>query len=240
VLRLGQGATLYLEQIVPRPDIAALQLSLDYRDGAKAPPRIALCEKWTLSSVGCARVLASTTRPAAAGWQHIEWTLDVSRQLARAAPWRAPLKLALLTPVEGALDVTRVALVTALGDSLLVNGDFGHGLDRWYFATDIDPPWHLHSLPLAILFDQGWFGVLGWALVLVLALAGGARALWQGQALVPAALPALLAFLASGLLNTLIDAPRFLWLLLLLAWLAPRRQPPSRVGLLPAGAARPP
>jgi hypothetical protein len=97
----------------------------------------------------------------------------------------------------------------------------------------------LHSLPLAVLFDQGWLGVLAWSAVVLLALGGGALALWQGQALLPAALPAALGFAVSGSLNTLIDAPRFLWLLLVLLWLAAARRPANRVGLLhgaPGGA----
>ncbi|EGJ09894.1 hypothetical protein RBXJA2T_06175 [Rubrivivax benzoatilyticus JA2 = ATCC BAA-35] len=42
----------------------------------------------------------------------------------------------------------------------------------------------------------------------------------RGLAPVPAALGALAALLASGLLNTLVDTPRFLLLALLLPWLA--------------------
>jgi hypothetical protein len=247
-LRLGQGATLYIEQIVPRPDLAALRLSLDWRSSAGQPvPQVALCEKWTLTSLGCVTVAAPGTAPVAApaaagsagGWQHAELALDASRLLARPAPWRAPLKLSLMTPKQGSVDVTRLSLRTALGDELLVNGDFTQGLDRWFFATDIDPPWQLHSLPVAVLFDQGWLGVLAWSAVALLALGGGALALWQGQSLVPAALPAVLGFAVSGTLNTLIDAPRFLWLLLVLLWLAAARRPADRVGLLdrePCGA----
>jgi hypothetical protein len=43
---------------------------------------------------------------------------------------------------------------------------------------------------------------------------------WQrGQWLAPTALVALTGFLTSGLVNTLIDTPRFVFLLLLLVWL---------------------
>ncbi len=256
-LRLGQGASLYIEQIVPRPDIGALRLSLDWRASASpAVPVVSLCEKWTLTSLACAAVEAapqpagaarSATGPgpsASAGsggpWQHAEMVLDASRLLARPAPWRAPLKLAFSTPNQGTLELTRVSLRTALGDELLVNGDFAQGLDRWFFATDVDPPWHLHSLPVAVLFDQGWFGVLAWAALAGVALGGAALAVWQGQALVPAALPALLGFAVSGALNTLIDAPRFLWLLLVLLWLAGAKRAADPVGLLERTAGRAP
>jgi hypothetical protein len=52
----------------------------------------------------------------------------------------------------------------------------------------------------------------------------GARQAWRGDRHPAAALAALLAFLASGLLNTLIDDPRFLFLLLLVAGLCCPRQ----------------
>ena len=252
-LRLAQGATLYIEQIVPRPEIGALKLSLDLRAGPGAQlPTVSLCEKWTLTSLGCATLVRQPSAAAAAaasgaasaptsagGWQHIEWAVDASRLLARPAPWRAPLKLSLMTPQAGVVDVKDVQLNSALGDSLLLNGDFGHGLDHWFFATDVDPPWHLHSLPVAVLFDQGWLGVLAWLALLGLAVVRGARHLWLGQAQVPAALPAVLGFVTSGLLNTLIDAPRFLWLLLVLLALAAARLPLDRAGRAgaPASAA---
>lgn len=230
-LRLTSGARLYVEQIVPRPEFALLKLSAEVRAAPDQPGlEFALCEKWTLTSRSCAGVTARQSTPAAAGWRHVEATLDASALLARPAPWRAPLKLSLFTPQTGVLEVARVQLRTPFGDALLVNGDFAQGLDHWFFATDVDPPWHLHSLPVALLFDQGWLGVASMLALWVVALVGGSRLLWRGQAQVPAALPALLGLATSGLLNTLIDAPRFLWLMLVLLGLALARQPASREG----------
>ena len=78
-----------------------------------------------------------------------------------------------------------------------------------------------HSQPsVSVLFDQGWFGVLAWLALLAVALRGGWRAARRGSAAGLAALAGLGAFLVSGSLNTLIDAPRFLWLFLVLAALA--------------------
>jgi hypothetical protein len=207
---------------------------------------LALCEKWTLTSLACAtvRTVAATVPPVASppvvktaaaaggskaspagGWQELKLSFDASALVGTARALRAPLKLALLTPERGSIDITKVRLSTALGDELLVNGDFAAGMDRWFFATDVDPPWHLHSLPVAVLFDQGWLGVLTWLAVGLLAFGKGAVLLWRGQAQVPAALAALAGFATSGTLNTLIDAPRFLWLLLVLLWLAAARKP---------------
>ena len=232
-LRLGQGAALYIEQIVPRPEAGALRVRFDWRAAPGQPlPGVLLCEKWTLTSLGCAKGLARVTDPQPAAtstaWQSVEMTVDATPLLAGRSVLRAPLKLALVTPAQGTFDITKVQLWPADGTAetagLLANGDFAQGMDRWFFATDVDPPWHLHSLPVAILFDQGWFGVLSWAALAGLVLWRGSRLLWQASGQVPAALPAVLAFAASGTLNTLVDAPRFLWLLLVLMWLAAAQQ----------------
>jgi hypothetical protein len=250
-LRLAEGATLYIEQIVPRPEIGALSLSLDWRGSpGQAPPVLALCEKWTLTSLACASVQTAAAvasagdgkSPAVGAWQPLRLKFDASALASTTRAFRAPLKLALLTPAKGTLDITNVQLSTALGDQLLINGDFAKGMDHWFFATDVDPPWHLHSLPVAVLFDQGWLGVAAWLVVGLLALGSGAALLWRGQAQVPAALAALAGFAVSGTLNTLVDAPRFLWLLLVLLWLAAARKPdavgkpaaPARVGAIRA------
>ncbi len=159
-------------------------------------------------------------------WTDVETTIDATPLAERRGLWARPLKLALHSPAEGTVvDVTRIGLLAPNGDQMLSNGDFRDGLDRWFFSTDIDPPWHIHNLAVAILFDQGWLGLSAWALLLAAAIHGGARRAWQGDRPAAALLAALTAFLISGSLNTLIDEPRFLFLLLVFAALccAPRR-----------------
>jgi hypothetical protein len=246
-LRLAQGATLYIDQILDGKVTSVMGLSMDLRAVAGAPALgVSLCEKWTLTSLGCADFKlapapapapATASAAAAAGgqpgaWQHVERMIDVGPLLKGLKPWAAPLRLSLHTPAAGALDVTHVELGTVLGEQLLRNGDFARGMDHWFFATDLDPPWQLHSLPATVLFDQGWLGVLAWTAVVLCALASAVVLAWRGQALLPAALPALVGFCVSGSVNTLIDAPRFLWLLLVLLWLAAEPRPP-RVGPAP-------
>jgi hypothetical protein len=138
------------------------------------------------------------------------------------SPWQAglPIKLSLHTPGgQQAVDVDNVSLATTERVELMRNGSFARGMDRWFFATDVDPPWHIHSLPVGVLFDQGWFGVITGLAMLGVAGLGGARALARGSLPGAAAAGGLAAFLVSGSLNTLIDEPRFLWLFLVLAWL---------------------
>lgn len=229
-LRLGPGATLYMEQIVRPSAGGQLVIRADLRSQrGPADLTVMLCEKWLLTSARCA-----SARLAPAGndgqWQHAQATVD--------APWLAgrsalapPVKLALLTPAgDATIDVDNVRLVDGQGSELLANGDFSAELDHWFFSTDKDPPWHIHSLPVSVLFDQGWFGVLAWFLLLLTTVGAAARRIGLG---VTPALAASVGFLVCGSLNTLIDAPRFLWLLLVMLWLT-QAMPETAAGRMPA------
>ena len=238
-LRLGPGARLYVEQIVPRRPRETWTLSVDLRSTqAAAAIGVSLCHKWLLTSVGCVNAAAGADG-APGAWRRAEVPLDTAALAPAAGPAGPLLKLALATPADGpVLDVARVSLRDGSGAELLANGDFRVGMDHWFFATDTDPPWHIHSLPVAVWFDQGAFGALAWALLVAVALVSALRG-WRGaMGLRLAALPAAVAFLVSGALNTLIDEPRFLMLLLVCLWLAGSAASVAR----PAGAVvrRPP
>ena len=219
-LRLGGGATLYLEQVLPRDPGGVWTLSLDLRSPQpQAALAVALCHKSTLTSMRCVHG-AAAGEGAPGSWRRADLRLDTTELQASARPGGPLLKLALLTPGGGpALDVGRLSLKDEGGAELLVNGDFSEGMDRWFFATDVDPPWHIHSLPLAVWFDQGAFGALAWSLVLFSCGIAAWRLWRERRAALPAAAVAATAFLVSGSLNTLIDEPRFLMLLLVCLWL---------------------
>jgi len=93
-------------------------------------------------------------------------------------------------------------------------------MDHWYFATDEHLAWHIKSMPLAILFDQGGFGLLAFGLFFVATFSLAGRAAWHGNHPAGIALAAAAGFLVVGLFDTLIDSPRFLFLLLALTLLA--------------------
>jgi glycopeptide antibiotics resistance protein len=228
-LRLGGGATLYVEQVLPRDPGGVWTLSLDLRSPQpQAALAVALCHKSTLTSLRCVHGAAGGEGPPGA-WRRAELRLDTTELQASAHRAGPLLKLALLTPGDGpALDVGRLSLKDESGAELLANADFSAGMDRWFFATDVDPPWHIHSLPLAIWFDQGAFGALAWSLVLFSCGIAAWRLWRERRAALPAAAVAVAAFLVSGSLNTLIDEPRFLMLLLVCLWLATAAAAPAR------------
>lgn len=219
-LHLGGGAALYIDQFMSVPSAQPQYLRLRLRaNQAAAVFSVSVCEKWMLTSRRCvAADVRAGDHPGT--WRTAEVSIDLSRLAKSRGVGSRPVKFSLHTPERDTLiDVTDIRLQTDSGEQLLSNGDFQRGLDDWFFSTDVDPPWHIHSLPVAVLFDQGWLGAVAWMLVLVTAIYHGSRCAWRGDRQAAAALAALLAFLVSGSLNTLIDEPRFLFLLLLSVWL---------------------
>ena len=74
-------------------------------------------------------------------------------------------------------------------------------------------------MPLGIYFEQGLLGLLGFAALLLAGISQAARGARRGRADGAALLAALCAFVTVGAIDTLIDAPRFLMLWLLLCLL---------------------
>lgn len=220
-LRLGAGATLYLDQIVARPVGRQLRVEAELRSTeAASAVQVTLCEKWMLTSATCA---SATLQAPAAGsaWQKATAWLDVDA-LNASQPFNGrPLKFSLATPSgKGTVDIDHLRLIDEGGVDRLTNGDFSAGMDRWFFSTDIDPPWHIHSMPVAVLFEAGWFGVVAWSFLLGLTAVHGFKAARNANALATMAGVAAAGFMVCASVNTLIDEPRFLALLLLMLWLA--------------------
>jgi glycopeptide antibiotics resistance protein len=219
-LRLAPGAPIYMEQIISPPAGKELEMSINVRS-AGPPPKLTVtfCRKTLLTADECEQVEVTGIK-APGYWQNQYATIPPLPEPANALGGLVPVKISLVTPANGqVIDVDNVSLRLPGTDHYLMrNGAFEKGMDNWFFATDLDPPWHIHSLPVALLFDLGWLGLAAAFALLSVAVAGGVRALRSRQVEGIAAFAGLLAFLVSGSLNTLIDEPRFLWLWLVLAW----------------------
>lgn len=218
-LRLVSGNSIYLEQIVPVEPQKKYLLKLDVRaNRPDATITIPICEKWLLASYNCAWSTLNVGKEAGT-WHHIE-TRVVTDQFG-SSHWydKRPIKLGLYNGnVKTMVDVDNVQLETVRGENLLRNGSFSEELDHWFFSADSHLQWHAKSLPVAVLFDQGWFGLMAFGLFSFLALQRATSRAWQGDLGAAASLASLSGFLVVGLFDTLIDAPRFLFLLLLLGW----------------------
>ena len=227
-LRLGSGDSIYIEQLVSVEPGKEYVLKLDARPSVpNASITVPICEKWMLTSYNCV-------------WQGIEFGKQIgnwrtfekhikANELS-VSPWysKRPIKLALYYGVpKSTIDIDNVSLLTGSGANLLRNGDFSSGLDHWFFSTDSHLQWHIKSLFYGLLFDQGWFGLVVVCLLLALALMRATRNAVQGNLAAGASLAALTSFLILGFFDTLIDSPRFLLLLLMLAWSCHSQVAPS-------------
>jgi hypothetical protein len=191
--------------------------------GAEPDPvslHVELCLKHLLYDAGCQS--ADARLPARTGvWQTVD--LPLQGPPLDAGPWYAPRGAAFSVVTVtggGRLDIRQLSLAGADGRELLANGDFSAGMARWFFSSDrIHLPWHLKSMALNTLFDQGAAGL---ALLLLLT----ASAFWRtalGAArthpLAPPLAGALAGFVVVGLTDSLLDVPRLatlFWLLVLL------------------------
>ena len=228
-LRLGVGYAYFVEQILPVQPGARYRLS--YRERAAAPGavlRVSLCQKWIISSNECAKPVAPAPRraaPAATGqWQSVAY--DLTAPAAGAGRLPRPVRLSLYNEGRTTVDVTDLSLTGADGVDLVRNGDFQAGMDHWTFTSDHHLAWHTKSLPLGIYFDQGLLGLVAFAALLLVGAAGAMRAVQRGQPDSAALLAAIAAFATVGVIDTLLDTPRFLLLWLLLCLLPSTLVPP--------------
>jgi hypothetical protein len=170
---------------------------------------------------------AATITGTAGDWQTVKVMLtgkDIGD-----GPWYAPklvsFSLATDTP-QGVVDIDKIQLTGAQGQPLLDNGDFSQGMQRWFFSSDRNHmPWHIKSVLMNVLFDQGAVGLALFTLM-------GLAALWRvvlGTArdhpLGPAIAGGLVGFVVVGLFDSLVDVPRlaFVFYLVLLLGLTVRQ-----------------
>lgn len=221
-LRIFPGNTLYVEQIIDISPQQEYLLSLDLRSSKTTPKAgIALCEKSMLTSTQCAIWLGGPLSVKANNtWSRFEFKLKSNELGAGSFLTQRPAKLSFFTNGNETVDIDNIKLTSTTGNDLINNGDFSKNMDRWFFSTDEHLAWHIKSLPVSVLFDQGWFGLLAFCLFLTTSLIKSARQTMAGNVEPGIALAALIGFLVVGIFDTLIDAPRFLFLLVVVATLA--------------------
>ncbi|MFN3983844.1 MAG: VanZ family protein [Rhodocyclaceae bacterium] len=227
--------TYYWQALEVTPDRAyRLRLHAHAVDGP-ATVGVLLCEQWLIYSRRCSGTRAVLTDAGDGEAPVFEATLR-SRPPISGRAWLArPVKFVLYhvggsgqavieavsledggRPADGTFQVGG-------GRSLLANGGFESGLDRWFFASDDHLAWHIENMWVQVLFEQGVVGLVAWTLLIVATLAAALHGLGRGG---PQAwqegvvLAALLAFLSVGAMNSLFDAPRLATLFFLLVAMA--------------------
>ena len=184
-------------------------LTFDARAATPARLHIEICQQHLLYNGACA-FPSKPIRIEGASWQTRVVILD-GKDL-DGGYWYAPrfAFFSFAADSQGLrVDLDNVTLVGPDGHNLVANGDFGGGMTRWFIVSEkIHLPWHIKSLPLNVLFDQG---IAGLALFMLLVggtlfrlVAGRARA----HPLAPFLAASLVGFLIVGAFDSLLDVPR--------------------------------
>jgi hypothetical protein len=210
VLSLHAGLPTYLGQKISVEPGWQYRLFVNLRspDG-KGALSIAVCEKMLLYSTNCRD---ATFRPRSPGiWE------DFGVMISGAGlggdvvlGWlKRPVEVALFDPVPGStIEIGHIRMFDPRDRNILSNGDFSHGMDRWYFTDDQHLIWRIHNQYLMSLFEGGVLGLASFILLAGTAIAGAVRAMAQGNRMAAAVAASLLAFLCSCVFDSLLEAPR--------------------------------
>ncbi|HXQ50702.1 MAG TPA: hypothetical protein VN802_06380 [Stellaceae bacterium] len=223
---LEAGLPLYVGQRVGVASDRSYTLSFAFRSRGGVVVAI-LCEKAMLYSAGCTGLDAHPGRDGA--WQRFSGTIATGAiaRRARLGLFRRPTELAFFLPTPGSsADVTDIRLTDPNGRELVANGDFAHGLTRWFPTDDIHTVWRIENQYLMTLFEEGALGLGALMLFTGIAFAGAWRA---RDAMAPAFAAALASFLASAVFDCPLEVPRLgaLFYLIAVAAMALGEKPKS-------------
>jgi len=231
--QLGFGELLRLSQRVPDAP-PGLKLVLEARSIQPLQLHAELCQKHLLYDAAC-RTAQLKLETADWSWQRHELDLGGVGELAQRGWPARDLVFALALETRGQkVELRRLSLRGADGVELLRNGDFSRELAHWFPSSDRHHmPYHMKSLPLHVLFEQGVVGALLAGSLWLLALGRLSLGSAREHPLAPALAGALLGFAIVGLFDSLVDAARiaFLYYLLLALALGLRAPPPPAVPL---------
>ncbi len=232
-LDIDWGQVLRLSQRVAPPGAAAtvqFQARAEHVVGVHAE----LCEKLLLYHGGC--LFGNVEVKPGDAWQPVTLALSGDRVTGGSVWMPRPVvfSVGVLTRA-GRVEIKDLHVADENGHELLRNGDFAGGMARWYFSSDHHHmPWHLKSLPIHLLFEQGWIGLALLSVLLVTGLLRVTLGAARDHALSPVLVASTLGFLVVGLIDSLLDVPRvallFYLLLLLMLTLPAARAGPALPG----------
>jgi hypothetical protein len=221
MLALEAGLPLYLGQKVAlAPDrIYRIAFSLRSPDGGTI--EASLCEKMLLYSSNCVDI--DVEAPSDGAWRRFAGAVPTTGMLRvlRLGVLHRPLELSftLLDPGTHA-GLADISLNDPDGRELLANGNFQHGLARWFVTDDDHTVWRIENQYLMTFFEGGALGLAALFAVALAGLGGAGRAIRAGAIMAPAFAAALAAVLASALFDCPLDVPRLGALFYLVAFAA--------------------
>lgn len=249
-LQITGGKDVKVTQRICLPAFQPYRVRLKYRlTDAEANLRIRVCRRHLINPteyngacVGTERNVKST----GGEWQVFDFSFDIGALgVHRGDLARAPLLVELTNRREyrlmakppAIMEFDDIELLDSRGVDYIRNGGFEHGMDHWFVLYDFNHlPWHAKSMFVHLYVEQGWMGLVSFLLLMALVLHRGlARGAGPDFFSVGIAV-SLLGFLAIGLVGTMFDEPRvmFLCFLLMFALVAdtlvprPRRNGPRR------------
>lgn len=223
----GFGEVLRIAQRVELGPSGRYLLEFDARAPHKVLFDFGICPKHLLYSEGCSSREHSIP-DTNSGWRHEVIEFDGSHLT--NGSWYAPQLVFFSLGIEtmgGRADIDNLKLTDPLGRPMLVNGDFTHDMARWFFTSDHNHmPWHMKSMFLHVLFEQGILGLAAFLLIISAALYRLQMGRRSYHPLAPAMLASIVGFMIVGLFDSLLDAPRvaFLFFLVLLLGIQGRKQ----------------
>lgn len=237
-LRLIGGRAVYVEQFIALGTGEHL-LAFDARNPGRMQVRLRtpICEKSLLYSFTCHPM--EFWIPPDGKWHHFTRRFEPEGFSSEPFWNRRPIKMSLYTNQPGAyVDIDNFFLESPNGRDLLQNGTFSRGFDHWHFSTDDHLPWNIDNLPVGIFFDQGWLGIIAFAMFTLLMLIRLSRESLRDTASATL-LASLIGFLIVGLFNSLFDSPRLVFMFYLLGIFAITLRNHRRKGYRDALAKRP-
>ena len=245
-LRILSGEPIPLGQRVAARPGRPYRLSFDARSpSGDVALVVALCERSLLYEFRC-RMGEGAELPAGGPWRRQTIPLatgEVGAPLGRHGFFfsRRPVELMLMLWRRQpglALDIDNLSLTDGASE-LLANGDFAHGLDRWYATSRDHLPWHVKNMALHLFFEQGALGVAAVFFAVAAAVIALGRRLRTGDRMAAVLLAALTGFVLVGAVGSLLDAPRLavLFYLLIGLALAPQGRGKVTVTEAPGGGA---
>lgn len=215
-VRVHPGKLSYLDQRVNVRHGEPLTVSARLRTTQGQGLQVLLCEKDLVQSRACG--VANLRIPADGRWHRVE--VPVTLPVNAYAGWPArPVRFTLFHGGGGIVEIDDLSLRDGQHQELLRNGDFELQAKHWLYSSDMHLVWHMKNLWLQVLFEQGAMGVLAHAVLLLAGLAGAWRAARHNPWFLAFGM-AMLAFQGIGLIDSVIDSPRFSHLYLSIAMLA--------------------
>ena len=233
---LGFGELFRISQRVDHNTEGPFHFRIRVRAPAESGLHVEVCRKHLLYTNHCSSREIAVTNDT---WTIITGTTTADQLPLSGGLSYRPSVLSLATSGRAPLDIDDVEVIDSSGRSLLVNGNFDDGVDRWFFSSDRHHlPWHAKNLLLHVWVEQGWLGVAAVVLILLAALGRITLGRARHHPFSPPLAAGIVGYLVVGLFDSLLDMPRMTLMLFLLCWVALSLKAPAGRGK-PAHTARP-